>query len=213
MTINLVGETGNLSFDRLISINSTWPGVDGYWPLIPITGAGTFTSISFRMGFENVPPQYLGVPVESIVGASSYTSSSFTINGDGGSVVVVPEPSTYSMALAGLACGGFSIWRRRRRHRRVDRAFITTASLALVAACLTTSPAHAVTIDWVTVGDPGNAADTTTYGAVADSFRIMRFEFTNQQYTDFLNSVATTDNCRDFRLTDVAGRLVPGILA
>jgi hypothetical protein len=183
-----------LSFDRLISINSTWPGVDGYWPLIPITGAGTFTSISFRMGFENVPPQYLGVPVESIVGASSYTSSSFTINGDGGSVVVVPEPSTYSMALAGLACGGFSIWRRRRRHRRVDRAFITTASLALVAACLTTSPAHAVTIDWVTVGDPGNAADTTTYGAVADSFRIMRFEFTNQQYTDFLNSVATTDN-------------------
>jgi hypothetical protein len=41
----------------------------------------------------------------------------------------------------------------------------------------------------------------------------MRFEFTNQQYTDFLNSVATTDNCRDFRLTDVAGRLVPGILA
>ena len=27
----------------------------------------------------------------------------------------VPEPSTYSMALAALACGGFSVWRRRRR--------------------------------------------------------------------------------------------------
>ena len=50
-------------------------------------------------------------------------------------------------------------------------------------------PAHAVTIDWVTVGDPGNTADTTTYGAVADSFQIMKFEFTNQQYTEFLNSV------------------------
>lgn len=26
---------------------------------------------------------------------------------------VVPEPSTYAMALAGLACGGFALWRRR----------------------------------------------------------------------------------------------------
>ena len=49
--------------------------------------------------------------------------------------------------------------------------------------------AHAVTIDWVTVGDPGNTADTTTYGAVTDVFQIMKYEFTNQQYTDFLNSV------------------------
>ena len=31
--------------------------------------------------------------------------------------VVVPEPSTYAMALAGLACGGWQMWRRRRmRH-------------------------------------------------------------------------------------------------
>lgn len=29
--------------------------------------------------------------------------------------VAVPEPSTCVMALAGLACGGFSMWRRRRR--------------------------------------------------------------------------------------------------
>ena len=56
-------------------------------------------------------------------------------------------------------------------------------------------PARAVTIDWVTVGDPGNTADTAPagYGAVADAFQIMKYEFTNQQYTDFLNSVATTD--------------------
>ena len=48
-------------------------------------------------------------------------------------------------------------------------------------------------IDWVTVGDPGNAADNTSYGAVADSFRIMKFEFQNSQYADFLNAVAATD--------------------
>ena len=70
------------------------------------------------------------------------------------------------------------------------------ATAALAALCFTSLAApnaQAVTIDWVTVGDPGNTADTSTYGAVADPFRIMKFEFTNQQYTTFLNSVAATD--------------------
>ena len=68
-----------------------------------------------------------------------------------------------------------------------------------VAALLTSLAvsAHAVTLDMVTVGDPGNTADTTgapnPAGAVADAFQIMKFEFTNQQYKDFLNSVAATD--------------------
>jgi len=67
------------------------------------------------------------------------------------------------------------------------------AVFGLAVSFLTAVPAHAVTIDWVTVGDAGNAADTTTYGAVADAFRIMKFEFTNSQYAEFLNSVAATD--------------------
>ena len=29
--------------------------------------------------------------------------------------VAVPEPATFAMALAGVACGGFSVWRRRKR--------------------------------------------------------------------------------------------------
>lgn len=65
-------------------------------------------------------------------------------------------------------------------------------SSALMVA-LTAASARAVTIDWVTVGDPGNAADTTGYGAVADPFRIGKYEVTIQQYTDFLNAVAATD--------------------
>lgn len=31
-----------------------------------------------------------------------------------GTIATVPEPSTYAMALAGLACGGWQMWRRRR---------------------------------------------------------------------------------------------------
>ena len=31
------------------------------------------------------------------------------------SPAIVPEPSTCALALAGLACGGFSLWNRRNR--------------------------------------------------------------------------------------------------
>jgi formylglycine-generating enzyme required for sulfatase activity len=74
------------------------------------------------------------------------------------------------------------------------RLSLKTLSLGLAAlACLPFgSIASAEAIQWVTVGDPGNTADDTTYGAVSTSFQIMKYEFTNQQYTDFLNSVATT---------------------
>ncbi len=39
---------------------------------------------------------------------------SATFNPVTGFITVVPEPSTYAMALAGLACGGYSLFRRRR---------------------------------------------------------------------------------------------------
>ena len=67
--------------------------------------------------------------------------------------------------------------------------------LAALACLPLGSIANAGIIEWVTVGDPGNTADTAPagYGAVATSFEIMKYEFTNQQYTDFLNSVAKTD--------------------
>jgi formylglycine-generating enzyme required for sulfatase activity len=65
----------------------------------------------------------------------------------------------------------------------------------LVSALSLASPTHAqsplVTIDTVTVGDAGNAADTTTYGAVTNVFAIGKYEVTIGQYTTFLNSVAS----------------------
>jgi sulfatase modifying factor 1 len=63
----------------------------------------------------------------------------------------------------------------------------TAVALMLVSSALTNS--HAVTIDWATVGNPGNANDTTGYGAVNYDFRIGKYEVTIQQYTDFLNAV------------------------
>jgi formylglycine-generating enzyme required for sulfatase activity len=53
-----------------------------------------------------------------------------------------------------------------------------------------------VTIDWVTVGDPGNDCETQTqgcFGAVAYTYQISKYEVTNAQYTEFLNALAATD--------------------
>jgi formylglycine-generating enzyme required for sulfatase activity len=45
----------------------------------------------------------------------------------------------------------------------------------------------------VTVGDVGNAADTTSYGAVSYYYQIGTYEVTGSQYTAFLNAVGSTD--------------------
>lgn len=64
-------------------------------------------------------------------------------------------------------------------------------------AMLLAMPAQAeILIDWVTVGDPGNACDPQSqgcFGAVADEYRISKYETTNYQYAEFLNAVAATD--------------------
>jgi hypothetical protein len=42
-------------------------------------------------------------------------ATSLESNSSGFRLAAVPEPSTYCMALAGLACGGYSVFRRRKR--------------------------------------------------------------------------------------------------
>ncbi len=59
--------------------------------------------------------------------------------------------------------------------------------------CFISSVASAVTMDWVTVGNTGNANDGTGYGSVSEVYRISTYEVTAGQYTEFLNAVAATD--------------------
>lgn len=67
--------------------------------------------------------------------------------------------------------------------------------LAPVLAFCLLIPARgeASSVDWVTVGNPGNVADKTGFGAVGKAYRIGQFEVTNTQYVDFLNHVAASD--------------------
>ncbi len=75
------------------------------------------------------------------------------------------------------------------------------SSLSLASKCSILSfsllfcPAAAwgVSIDWVGIDAPGNSADDTGFGSVANAYRIGAVEVTNTQYTEFLNAIADTD--------------------
>jgi sulfatase modifying factor 1 len=66
--------------------------------------------------------------------------------------------------------------------------------LALFAVVLAPLSAHAtITINTVTVGNPGNANDSTGYGGVSYTYNIGTYDVSLLQYATFLNAVAATD--------------------
>ena len=74
-------------------------------------------------------------------------------------------------------------------------AFKAVASVCVMVGVLA-STAHAVNIETVPVGDPGNAGDTRyggSYGAVGYTYSIGKYEVTAGQYVEFLNKTAKID--------------------
>lgn len=70
---------------------------------------------------------------------------------------------------------------------------LLTGMAALALLSLAVLASASITVDTVTIGDPGNAADTTGYGAVSYTYNIGKYEVTAGQYAAFLNAVAATD--------------------
>ena len=87
--------------------------------------------------------------------------------------------------------------------RNVD--WLRRLAAALIVAVWAAQPLPAqVTFDWATVGNPGNAPDTlvmtkgpaadftTGYGSVGYTYQISKYDVTNAQYVQFLNTVDPT---------------------
>lgn len=80
------------------------------------------------------------------------------------------------------------------RYRLIN--FSSIVAIAFWSSCLCPK-AHAVAIQMVTVGNPGNAPDTRynsiSVGSVPYAYQIAKYEVTAGQYTEFLNAVAKDD--------------------
>jgi sulfatase modifying factor 1 len=89
---------------------------------------------------------------------------------------------------------------------------------ALTIFFFAAASAQAVTLDMVTVGNPGNAPDTRynslSVGSVANAFQIGKYEVTAGQYTEFLNAVAKADpnGLYNTAMADTGGWLGANIL-
>jgi len=85
-----------------------------------------------------------------------------------------------------------------------ENHLLRALGMAAICACFTALPSAAqadvfsmpsgqTSMQFVTVGDPGNAPDTTGYGAVGYAYQMGQYDVTVAQYTQFLNAVAATD--------------------
>jgi len=72
-------------------------------------------------------------------------------------------------------------------------ATITTTRAGYIGGSATVTATSLTTMSMVTVGYPGNVADTTGYGAVSYSYQIGAYDVTGSQYTAFLNAVGRSD--------------------
>ncbi len=74
----------------------------------------------------------------------------------------------------------------------VAMGLVLVLTPALMADVLNMGPGL-TSLETVPVGNVGNAADSTGYGAVDYEYNIGKYEVTSGQYTEFLNAVADTD--------------------
>ena len=114
----------------------------------------------YGIGFENTPFQYID---NVVLGGNA-----------------VPEPSTLALLVAG-AVGLLGIGLRRRRNRMLRGLLAVTlvTSAASVQANEFNMPSGQTSLQFVTVGDPGNVADPATgslYGAVPYSYNIGKYD-------------------------------------
>jgi formylglycine-generating enzyme required for sulfatase activity len=113
--------------------------------------------------------------------------------------------------------------KERRVFMRISPRFLNVVALSTflvfwiaskASADVFNMPSGQTSVQFVTVGDPGNAPDTTGFGAVSYTYQMGEFDVTAAQYTQFLNAVAKTDPYRLFNasMSPAGGYGTPGIV-
>jgi hypothetical protein len=112
----VIKDTGGAEQTPRTAFGQATNGQSFYWAY---TATGDFYLGSGTNGLLSTVGTIAGVSggiSQTTFSSTSPPPSPFTVTnlGSPGTAAVVPEPSTYAMALAGLFCGGVSMWRRRK---------------------------------------------------------------------------------------------------
>ncbi|MCE9629778.1 MAG: PEP-CTERM sorting domain-containing protein [Planctomycetia bacterium] len=109
--MNVAGLTTSYSTVSTGALNVSLSPSTTYW----LVFNGESLSSGVLQLLESVGPSGVGGPFKAASYQSSGPWSGNSAVAPSGVITAVPEPSTCAMALAGLACGGYSMWRRRKR--------------------------------------------------------------------------------------------------
>jgi len=131
--------------------------------LTPAFGSTTATTTGFTVQVTNYDSSYTWA-------GTATASGSVSINGTG------------LVTVTGVAAGTSS-----------TATITTTKSNTVGGSATVTATSLFFAMSMVTVGNAGNAADTTGYGAVSYAYQIGKYDVTGSQYTAFLNAVGSTD--------------------
>ncbi|MDR1284508.1 MAG: formylglycine-generating enzyme family protein [Opitutaceae bacterium] len=109
------------------------------------------------------------------------------------------QKTSYAAALVPHNARNFASLQGQRKCIRKNQGYGVLVAAAFTLGAATARDAAAVGTDYLTdptlmvkVGDAGNAADGTGYGAVSYEYQIGKYEVTNAQYAAFLNAVDST---------------------
>jgi formylglycine-generating enzyme required for sulfatase activity len=91
------------------------------------------------------------------------------------------------------------------------RTFLLAALIAAFAALNNTTAMADIGYQFSTVGNPGNANDTTGFGGVSYMYSIGTYDVTLSQYATFLNAVAKTDTYGLYNTSMATDLTVAGI--
>jgi formylglycine-generating enzyme required for sulfatase activity len=105
-------------------------------------------------------------------------------------IAFIPEPDTIALIATAFALLIASASRRANAslHTLVSRRGVATAIVISISIQVAPQSARAVTIDWITIGNPGNPPEWQYgRGSVPYVYRIGKYDVTVNQYVEFLN--------------------------
>ena len=107
------GGTNSSNVVSLSGLNQSLLANTQYWIGVNTSRLGSQRNWSL---FDNQFGNGTSYTATATLSSGSWTTSTGSSTNAMGLKIygIVPEPSTYAMALAGLACGGWQMWRRRR---------------------------------------------------------------------------------------------------